>query len=117
MSSYQLDWKGDKIADAIRKETKASLLKAAEDLKKESSAQAPIDKGDLRADCAIDSSKLDSDLTIAIGYSLDYAMEQHENLDFNHPKGGKAKFLEDPFNENVGKYKEMILNGVKKVIK
>ena len=117
MSNFVLDWSEDKIIDSLQKETKAALLKAAEDLKEESSAQAPIDKGDLRADCQIDSSKLNSDLTVAVGYSLDYAMEQHENLEYNHPNGGKAKFLEDPFNANVEKYIEMVKDGAEKVIK
>ena len=26
-----------------------------------------------------------------------YALDQHENLSYNHPHGGQAKFLEEPF--------------------
>jgi hypothetical protein len=33
-----------------------------------------------------------------------YARYQHEGLDFNHPRGGQAKYLEQPFYANVPLY-------------
>jgi len=30
-----------------------------------------------------------------VGFNAPYALVQHERLDFHHPKGGKAKYLED----------------------
>lgn len=39
------------------------------------------------------------------GYA--YAPIQHEVLWFNHPKGGEAKYLENPVRNNMGKYKKM----------
>ena len=33
-----------------------------------------------------------------IGYNMDYALKVHEDLSANHPRGGKAKYLEDPVN-------------------
>jgi hypothetical protein len=39
-----------------------------------------------------------------VSFNTPYALEQHERLDFNHPKGGKAKYLEDPLKENADRY-------------
>ena len=47
-------------------------------------------------------------LSAEIGYSLPYALRQHEELGYNHPKGGQAKFLEQPFAENEQKYIDML---------
>lgn len=39
---------------------------------------------------------------------LPYALRQHEELGYKHPKGGQAKFLEQPFSENEQKYIDML---------
>jgi len=40
---------------------------------------------------------------VYISFSTPYARRQHEELGYNHPLGGKAKYLEDPFNRNKQK--------------
>jgi len=39
-----------------------------------------------------------------VGFNTPYALVQHERLDFNHPKGGKAKYLEDNLKEPADRY-------------
>ena len=39
-----------------------------------------------------------------VSFNTPYALEQHERLDFHHPKGGKAKYLEDTLKENANRY-------------
>jgi hypothetical protein len=39
-----------------------------------------------------------------VGFNTPYALAQHERLDFNHPKGGKAKYLEDNLTEQADRY-------------
>ena len=39
-----------------------------------------------------------------VGFNEPYALAQHERLDFHHPKGGKAKYLEDPLKENADRF-------------
>lgn len=41
---------------------------------------------------AADSSRKD----VAVGYTANYALYVHENLEANHPNGGQAKYLEEP---------------------
>lgn len=97
-------WYGDQAFDAITNAVQAGLVECGADLQSKSVQEAPVDSGDLRADCAVE----EEPLKVRAGYSLPYAMKQHEELDFNHPKGGKAKYLEDPFNENVDNYVDHI---------
>jgi len=40
---------------------------------------------------------------VYISFSTPYARRQHEELGYNHPRGGKAKYLETPFNANKKK--------------
>jgi len=39
-----------------------------------------------------------------VGFNKPYALAQHERLDYNHPKGGKAKYLEDNLKGQAGRY-------------
>lgn len=95
-------WRGDAVAQAVENEMKTELLQIAEDLKTRSVSEAPTETGALRMNCTVDSSEIDSG-RVQVGYSLPYAMTQHEDLSLNYTQG-KAKFLEDSFNENMGEY-------------
>jgi hypothetical protein len=89
----------------------------------ESVKQAPVEFGDLRGSSSgtvngTTISKGDKDGNIdvignaqdeeimqgTVGFSVEYAATQHEHLEFKHLKGGKAKYLEDPFKANSQKY-------------
>jgi len=51
---------------------------------------------------------------VFISYSAPYAIIQHEELGYSHSSGGKAKFLEDPFNRNKKKVVKMVEEAIKK---
>lgn len=93
-------WYGDQAFDSIANAVQDGLIECGADLQSKSVQEAPVDTGDLRANCSVTENPLD----VTVGYDLPYAMKQHEELDYNHPKGGKAKYLEDPFNENADGY-------------
>lgn len=42
--------------------------------------------------------------TAEVAFEESYAIIQHEEIDFDHPRGGQAKYLEDPFAENIDRY-------------
>ena len=44
----------------------------------------------------------------AINRGYNYALIQHENLSYNHPNGGQAKFLESAFVEGVERIESRI---------
>lgn len=97
-------WYGDQVLDAITNAAQDGLMDCGADLQSKSVQEAPVDTGDLRANCAVK----EKPLSVVVGYDLPYAMKQHEELEYNHPKGGKAKYLEDPFNENADNYVDRI---------
>jgi hypothetical protein len=53
---------------------------------------------------------------VYISFSTPYARRQHEELGYNHPLGGKAKYLEDPFNRNKQKVLKYADKEIKKAI-
>lgn len=50
------------------------------------------------------------DLTGTVEVNQVYAQYQHEGLDLNHPRGGQAKYLEQPLMDNVNDYLQGIAN-------
>ena len=109
MSKYKLTWRGKEAQRLLKKAVMQEALRCAADLQGKSAREAPVDTGDLRSNCNTSGMKETGDKAwYEVGYDLPYARIQHERLDFNHPKGGKAKFLEDPFNRNKKQYDNAI---------
>lgn len=113
--------------DKIQKEINKRLLQISEatpraindcalDLMGKSVPLAPIDTGDLRGSAHVDNAT-SSHMTAILSYQEVYALRQHEELSYNHPKGGQAKYLEQPFKENSNKYVQHIKDSVRKVVK
>ena len=112
--------------------TAQTVTAIALDLAGRSAQQAPVDTGDLRNNCtavvngsevykeqrAVSGGIIPADkVTATVGYSLPYALRQHEELNYYHPRGGKAKFLEDPLNEKQSDYIKALKAIPKEVIK
>lgn len=54
-----------------------------------------------------------SDVTTGVvAFNTVYAVEQHERTEFHHPKGGEAKYLERPLEENRALYTKTIADAV-----
>jgi hypothetical protein len=52
-----------------------------------------------------------------VGFNTPYALTQHERLDFQHPKGGKAKYLEDNLTQQAGRYQANLSSHLKEALK
>lgn len=67
--------------------------------------RAPIKDGPLRASFTVGMPKIEgTHVSVEFGYggaAAKYAEVQHEGLDFNHPRGGEAKYLEKPVMEHA----------------
>ncbi|SMB97780.1 hypothetical protein SAMN00808754_1942 [Thermanaeromonas toyohensis ToBE] len=113
----ELRWYGNKAVSRAMQAAIQAIQTCAADLQGKSAMQAPIDTGDLRANCSVSPLQREGNqVWVKVGYDLPYSIVQHERLDFNHPKGGKAKYLEDPFNDNARKYERYIANEVGKAL-
>ncbi|MFD6699688.1 MULTISPECIES: HK97 gp10 family phage protein [unclassified Microbacterium] len=78
------------ILSTVEKAAQAAMRKTAAELLKRSNELAPADDGDLRKSGRV---KVD-DLDVRVYYTAPHAVLQHEHLDWAHPDGGGAKFLE-----------------------
>ena len=95
-----------KVEGAVHKEMKTIV----EDLKGKAQLLTPVgETGDLQGSAFAEVEKLDG----VTGFTSPYALKQHEELGFRHPKGGQAKFLETPYKENQDKYIEAIRKAAK----
>ncbi len=84
----------------------AALYASAVDVGNKADTLVPVDEGILKGSQSITPPKsLGTTPSARITYggpSAPYAVVQHERLDYDHPKGGQAKYLEQPFLEEVG---------------
>lgn len=108
----------------VKEKVYQELQEITLDLAIKASALAPIDTGELRKsvnpEVKVTGTKTRALVTFSAinpenGY--DYAMIQHENLEFNHPRGGQAKYLEQPLNENSEKYKKQLSDIIGKALR
>lgn len=105
----------NKVTEGIPAATLKALIDIAINWLGRAVERAPVETGDLRGSGYIlvngilvahgnedGSIAVLSDLTvpardinlIEIGFTSPYAFVQHEHVEFNHPRGGQAKFLE-----------------------
>ena len=61
--------------------------------------------------------KIGKEKAVYISFNTPYARRQHEELDYEHPRGGKAKYLEDPFNRNKEKVLKYADKQIRKALK
>lgn len=95
----------DKTNSAVKKE----LNDICADLQGKAQRLAPVDTGDLRGSAFFEVEGLDG----TVGFTEPYALRQHEAVEFSHPKGGQAKYLEEPYKENSDKYVDALKKAVK----
>jgi hypothetical protein len=146
LNSKQLD---KAISDAMAllpEETTAAVHEIAIDLSEKSAERAPIESGDLKNNCHAElnghtvygyqrpsgKAPASNNAVASVGYSLPYALRQHEDLALRHDRtdgykrpdgttvnvipGGEAKYLERPFNENAEAYIKRIEKIVDKTL-
>ncbi|WHE35152.1 hypothetical protein [Microbacterium sp. BDGP8] len=77
------------VMTKLEKSIQAGLRDGGREVLKRARELAPKDSGELHKGGAV----AVDDLTMQVAFRGDYAVIQHENLDFEHPNG-QAKFLE-----------------------
>lgn len=95
------------VRSALRKGSRRGMHAAMDFLATESKKEVPLRDGPLRDSCAVSVS--DSGMTGCCSYDTPYAVVQHENMQFQHQRGRKAKYLEDPLNDDANQRSMMQL--------
>lgn len=109
------------------------LVRCAEDLAGKAQQLAPVDEGTLRGSASItllvNGTRFDGSgakaaaesavraaalagrpitLDAEVSFNTVYAARQHEELDWEHPRGGQAKYLEGPLLSGSARYSRII---------
>ncbi|MBE5797470.1 MAG: hypothetical protein E7327_08875 [Clostridiales bacterium] len=98
--SFKVDVRLDKakISRITSQCTKKGTWSALDHLAAVSKEQVPLDQGPLKNSCYVDVADDGSSGTVS--YDTPYAIVQHENMAYQHQRGRKAKYLEDPCNDS-----------------
>ncbi len=110
----ELDWRGDAIARSIERAAANAALAGAELLGDEAVQRTPIDTGTLRASMKVTT---DNRGQAAVSYNTPYAARQHEELGYQHPGGGEAKFLENAVNATAAQVRAVVAEEIRKAMK
>jgi hypothetical protein len=94
--SFRLRFNGAPAEHEIREGAARGLFLAAEHVLGLSNDVVPLDEAELQRSgvASVD----EGALTGAVSYDTAYAVVQHERLDFRHPPGRTAKYLENSLN-------------------
>lgn len=87
------------ISGETAKGMERGLVKAAKHLQKKSQAVVPVDTGALKSSAFTRKKGFGFKTETTVGYTQDYAIYVHENLDARHKPGKIAKYLERPARE------------------
>lgn len=95
----------DQAGDVLKEALKPTFRKSQEIV--------PYKDGDLMASGYLESRQFRGKSVCEIGYARggkpEYAIIQHENLEYNHPNGGQAKYLERPLLQDADAIQQRIL--------
>lgn len=78
------------IRDAVANAAAEGLKKSGRDVLKAARERAPVDDGVLRKSGKVTA----DDLELTVRFTAPHAWLQHEKLEYQHPNGGQAKYLE-----------------------
>lgn len=109
-----IEWHGEAITEAVRAAAVQGLTSAAEHLLQVSRTEVPIDEATLERSgvASVDEDKM----IAAVSYDTPYAKRQHEDMTLRHASGRKAKYLEDPFNNEQSTFQELIATPIRRAI-
>lgn len=107
----------ERIRARVQAAGESALRVVAEDLLGEAQRLAPVEEGTLRASGDVEVEHGVGGMTVAtVSFASIYAAAQHEGLDFEHPKGGQAKFLEQPLRAKAARYDRIIAAAISRAL-
>ena len=115
MSNVTVKWHGAKVKASEHKAAARGLYKWAEHVLEEATRIVPLQEGTLQNTGVASSDE--GALRAAVSYDTPYAVVQHEAMDFNHPNGRQAKYLETPLNASRDKGLKIVADEIKGALK
>lgn len=120
MAKVDIEWSSD-VPQKVKKlvgDTVKALWEASEEavmvIGNESNRQVPFDVGTLSDSWT--TKPLKGQIGFSMGYHTPYASRLHEHPEYHFQNGRKAKYLEQPIEENMGDWQGHFLNKLKQVM-
>jgi len=111
-----MKWHGPEVKAKVQVAAERGLYLWAEEVLTEATKQVPLEYGTLQ-DSGQAHPPDPGTLRAAVSYNAPpYDIYQHEALDWNHPRGRKAKYLEDPLNASKAKGLALVAAEIKKAL-
>lgn len=89
------------------------VKRCGEDLLGKAQRDAPVEEGTLRASGELELSVRPDEIEATVSFNTVYAARQHEETEWQHPKGGRAKYLEANLQADAPRYERIIGLAVK----
>lgn len=104
-----LNWKGGEIAGNLDDAISDAVEAGGELLRDEAVQRTPVETSTLRGTAKVSTSGTKA----AVSYDTKYARRQHEEIGWNHPGGGEAKYLENALLDNQDQIPKAMANQIK----
>ncbi|MEJ6490705.1 hypothetical protein PQI23_13345 [Leucobacter sp. USCH14] len=114
MMRVTAEWNGDEVIAELNGAIPDALNYAAELLRGWAVEAAPIRDGPLRASAQVTPASGGNEIA-HVSFDTVYAWRQHEELSWNHPGGGGAKYLEGPLLSRNDELLEAIASRLRRV--
>lgn len=106
----------DEARRRFRAAARRAVTMVGEDLLGEAQRRAPIEEGTLRASGELEVEERGDTITAVVSFNTVYAARQHEELDWDHPLGGQAKYLESVLREREPRYRRAIDAAIRRAL-
>ena len=83
-----------RILEQSSESTKKGVIEVINDIGARAAERAPVDTGNLRGSMGLALEQNGDEIIGEIGFHEKYAAAQHEHVEYKHPQGGEAKYLE-----------------------
>ena len=100
----------------LRAALATASYRAAASIQTRAVSRTPIEQGDLRGSTTLRTVNEASAARTEIAYNMIYATRQHEEVGWNHPRGGQAKYLESAMQDGQDQARNIIENHLKGVL-
>ena len=105
------------IPERVLKEASTTVNTVCLDLKGKSQMITPVLTGDLQGSAFKEVRVSAGSIQGSVGFATPYAHRQHEHPEYQHNAPGQAKYLEQPFNENIEVYRDLIRDAIRRGLK
>jgi len=114
--TVQVKWHGAKAKRDTQKGAERGLYLWAEHVLEEANRIVPLQEGTLQ-NTGVAHKPKGGTLQAAVSFDTPYAVRQHEEMDWQHPGGRQAKYLESPLNASKDTGMDIVRREIKQELK